>query len=95
MADIIIENIVTSTHLKTELNIQQLANKIQDSKYDPSTFPGLVLPFNNPMSGFNRGVGQKIIGPGLNESKDSTIEVNKNINLRKYGPRGQGTRPLG
>ena len=55
----------------------------------------IVLPFNNPMSGFNRGVGQKIIGPGLNESKDSTIEVNKNINLRKYGPRGQGTRPLG
>jgi hypothetical protein len=55
----------------------------------------VVLPYNNPMSGLNRAVGQKIIGPGLNENKDAKIEVNKEMTLRKYGPRGQGTRPLG
>ena len=55
----------------------------------------VVLPYNNPMSGFGRGVGQKIIGPGLNESEKTKLEVNRNMDLRKYGPRGQGTRPLG
>ena len=48
MADIIIENIVATTQIAKELDIEHLADAIQDSNYDPEEFPGLALHFNDP-----------------------------------------------
>jgi len=48
MADINIENIVVSTQVADELNIQQLADGIPDAKYNPEEFPGLILHFDVP-----------------------------------------------
>jgi len=48
MAGIIIENIVTTAQIAKELDIEYLAEAIQDSKYDPEEFPGLILHFNDP-----------------------------------------------
>ena len=49
MAEIIIENIVTTTQLADEIDIQHLANKIENSKYDPNEFPGLILHYSEPI----------------------------------------------
>jgi len=48
MADIIIENIVASTQIAKKLDIEQLADALQDSKYDPEDIPCLALHFNDP-----------------------------------------------
>jgi transcription initiation factor TFIID TATA-box-binding protein len=48
MADIIIENVVATAHIAKELDIEYLAEAIQDSKYDPEEFPGFILHFNDP-----------------------------------------------
>ena len=48
MADIIIENIVATTKIAKELDIERLADAIQDSKYDPEDFSGLSIHFNDP-----------------------------------------------
>ena len=52
----------------------------------------IVLPYNNPMSGFGRAVGTKIIGPGLNEG---SIQPNRGtLQTNRQGPRGLGVRPI-
>jgi len=48
MANMIIENIVATAQIAKELDIEHLANAIQDSNYNPEEFPGLVLHFNDP-----------------------------------------------
>jgi len=48
MADMIIENIVATTQIAKELDIEHLADAIQDSNYHPEEFPGLALHFNDP-----------------------------------------------
>jgi len=48
MANMSIENIVATTQIAKEIDIEHLANTIQDSNYDPEEFPGLVLHFNDP-----------------------------------------------
>ena len=48
MADIIIENIVATTQIAEELDIEYLADALQDSKYDPEEFSGLSIHFNEP-----------------------------------------------
>jgi len=48
MAYMIIENIVATTHIAKKIDIEHLANVIQDSNYDPGQFPGLVLHYTDP-----------------------------------------------
>jgi len=48
MADITIENIVATTQIAKKLDIEHLADALQDSKYNPEEFPGLALHFNDP-----------------------------------------------
>ena len=78
MADIIIENIVATTQIAKELDIEHLADAIQDSNYDPEEFSGLVLHFNDPKTAaliFSSGeiicTGAKNIG----EIEDSIIKT--------------------
>ncbi|ENO11970.1 TATA binding protein of transcription factor TFIID [Thermoplasmatales archaeon SCGC AB-539-C06] len=78
MADMIIENIVAATQIAKELDIEHLADAIQDSNYDPEKFPGLGLHFNDPKTAvliFSSGeiicTGAKNIG----EIEDSMIKT--------------------
>ena len=48
MDDIIIENIVASANITDEFDIEYLASKIDDFKYNPEEFKGLVLQFDDP-----------------------------------------------
>ena len=78
MADMIIENIVAATQIAKELDIEHLADAIQDSNYDPEEFSWLGLHFNNPKTAaliFSSGeiicTGAKNIG----EIEDSMIKT--------------------
>jgi transcription initiation factor TFIID TATA-box-binding protein len=48
MADIHIENIVASTQIAKELDLNVLAAGITGSKYNPEEFPGLIVHFTDP-----------------------------------------------
>ena len=79
MEKITIENIVTTTQLKTELNIEQLARNIKDSTYDPNEFPGLIIKYKLPKTVaiiFSNG---KIISTGAKNLDDSEDIINNTI----------------
>ncbi len=43
-----IENIVATVNLKTEINLEKLAEKIPNAEYNPEQFPGLILRLQKP-----------------------------------------------
>ncbi|MBI2578711.1 MAG: TATA-box-binding protein [Candidatus Aenigmarchaeota archaeon] len=47
-----IENIVVSVNLGKELNLDQLAFRLEDSEYEPEQFPGLVYRIYDPKVAF-------------------------------------------
>ena len=78
MADIIIENIVATTQIAKELDIEHLADAIQDSKYNPEEFPGLALHFNDPKTAALVFSSGEIICTGaknIDEIEDSMIKT--------------------
>jgi transcription initiation factor TFIID TATA-box-binding protein len=52
MADLIetlaVENVVASTSIDQELNLERLAADLDEGQYDPAHFPGLVYRLQNP-----------------------------------------------
>ena len=46
--DIKIENVVASTTIAREIDLNRLKNFLPESKYNPHQFPGLVLRLKNP-----------------------------------------------
>jgi len=47
-----IENIVVAVDLERELNLDQLAFKLEESEYEPEQFPGLVYRIPDPKVAF-------------------------------------------
>jgi transcription initiation factor TFIID TATA-box-binding protein len=43
-----IENIVASTHYHKPLNLEKIANVLQQAEYNPTQFPGLIYKLNDP-----------------------------------------------
>ena len=80
MEKIIIENIVTVIQLKSNLNIEQLSNDIEDSKYDPNEFPGLVVNYKNPKIVAIVFSSGKILSTGAKNLNESENIINKTIN---------------
>jgi transcription initiation factor TFIID TATA-box-binding protein len=80
MVDIIIENIVSTTKLTDELNIQQLANKIENSKYDPNEFPGLIFHYSEPKTVAFLFPSGKLVCTGAKNIKDAKNVINKTKN---------------
>lgn len=76
MADINIENIVASSQVADELNIQQLADSMPDAKYNPEEFPGLILHFDVPKTATLLFSSGKVICTGAKtmEDVDATME---------------------
>jgi len=42
LIDYKIENIIASTNLKTQLNLDQVAEKLEDTEYNQENFPGVI-----------------------------------------------------
>ena len=70
--DISIENIVASTQIftKNKLNLEKLAFELENSEYEPESFPGLVYRLRNPKAAFLLFGSGKIICTGARRIED-------------------------
>jgi transcription initiation factor TFIID TATA-box-binding protein len=70
--DIRIENIVASTqiHTRNKLNLEGLAFELENSEYEPESFPGLVYRVRNPKTAFLLFGSGKIICTGARKVSD-------------------------
>ena len=50
MVDVKIENIIASTKLANDFNLDNLACSVEDSKYNPDEMPAVSLHYTNPKS---------------------------------------------
>ena len=83
MADIHVENIVTSTKISEELDLKRLADHIPDSKYNPEEFPGLILHFELPKTAALLFSNGKAICTGAKNMKDANETMHKIISKLK------------
>ena len=77
MNDINIQNIVASTRISDELDVEKLADCIHGSKYNPDQFPGLILHFDKPKTAALIFSSGKVICTGAKkmEEVDYTIST--------------------
>jgi transcription initiation factor TFIID TATA-box-binding protein len=48
MPEVIVENIVASTSFADKLDLDVIAQSLEEAEYEPEQFPGLVYRLNNP-----------------------------------------------
>jgi transcription initiation factor TFIID TATA-box-binding protein len=75
-----IQNIVASTKMDTRLDIDKMAFKLENSEYEPETFPGLVYKIKGSVAFLIFGTG-KIVCVGAKSVKD--IEESFSILVKK------------
>ena len=77
--EIRIENIVASTqiHVKNKLNLEDLAYKLENSEYEPESFPGLVYRLRDPKAAFLLFGSGKIICTGARRVEDIHTALEK------------------
>jgi transcription initiation factor TFIID TATA-box-binding protein len=66
---IVIQNIVASTKLDTTLDIDKMAFELENSEYEPETFPGLVYKTKSSVTFLIFSTG-KIVCVGARSAKD-------------------------
>jgi transcription initiation factor TFIID TATA-box-binding protein len=86
--EIKIQNIVASGGVGMDLNLNELATKLQNVEYEPEQFPGLVYKLpptkNNPQATFLLFSNGKIVCTGTKSEKEVHIALDKLIeNLKK------------
>lgn len=74
-----IENIVASTQIyaKNKLNLERLAFELENSEYEPESFPGLVYRIRNPKAAFLLFGSGKIICTGARRVEDIHTALEK------------------
>ena len=77
MTDIIIENIVASSKIAEELDIEQLSKNIIDSNYNPEEFNGLTVKFEDPKVAVLILSNGKVICTGAKDIKDINTSLEK------------------
>ncbi|HJO01618.1 MAG: TATA-box-binding protein [Candidatus Woesearchaeota archaeon] len=86
--EIKIQNIVASGGVGMDLNLNELATKLQNVEYEPEQFPGLVYKLpptkNNPQATFLLFSNGKIVCTGTKSEKEVHMALDKLIeNLKK------------
>ena len=77
MIEVIVENIVASTTFAEKLDLDMIAQSLEDAEYEPEQFPGLVYRVKEPrvvMLLFGYG---KIVCTGGRNTEDVSIAVEK------------------
>ena len=77
--EIRIENIVASTQIyaKNKLNLERLAFELENSEYEPESFPGLVYRLRDPKAAFLLFGSGKIICTGARRVEDIHTALEK------------------
>lgn len=79
---IIIQNIVASAHIGSELNLNQIAFELEGTEYEPEQFPGLVYRLDGPKTVFLLFSSGKVIctgGKSRKDIEDSVLKLRKNL----------------
>jgi len=90
MAEINIENIVITTQIADELDVNKLSEDLPDSKYKPDEFPGLILRFKEPKTAALIFSSGKVICTGAksideaNNTITNLISRLKNLGISIY-----------
>lgn len=77
--DIEIQNIVASTKLESELNLNKIAFSLRNTEYEPEQFPGLVFRIDDPKVAFLLFGSGKVVCTGGRSIEDveRAVEVIK------------------
>jgi len=68
--DIKVENIVASSKIKAQLNLEEIAFALENAEYEPEQFPGLVYRISEPRVAFLLFSSGKIICTGAHTIAD-------------------------
>lgn len=71
------ENVVASTSIDQELDLESLADDIDSVRYDPDQFPGLVYRTHNPKAAALLFRSGKLVCTGANSEEDVTGAINQ------------------
>lgn len=84
--DLTIQNMVASTQLDGELNLNQIAFELEGTEYEPEQFPGLIYRLDDPKVVFLLFRSGKVICTG-GKSRESVEESIKKLkkNLSEIG----------
>ena len=77
MAKIKIENVVASTSLGEELDLQSIALALEGAEYEPEQFPGLVYRLDSPKVVVLLFGSGKLVCTGAKKPQDVEAAVNK------------------
>lgn len=84
--DIEIEDIVASSKIPAQLDLQKLAFSLQNAEYDPDRFPGLVYRISDPPVSFMLFASGKVICSGAHSMGDIQRALRKLMDeLKKAG----------
>jgi transcription initiation factor TFIID TATA-box-binding protein len=65
-----VENIVASSKIKADLNLEDIAFSLENAEYEPEQFPGLVYRITDPRVAFLLFSSGKIICTGAHNIDD-------------------------
>jgi len=77
MADIKIENVVASTTIAKELDLNKLSTSLPDGEYEPDQFPGLVLRMKDPKTAALLFRSGKVVCTGAKTIEDVAKAIDK------------------
>ena len=75
--DVKIENIVASTQIKADLNLEEITMSLENAEYEPEQFPGLVYRISEPRVAFLIFNSGKIICTGAQRISDIHLALGK------------------
>ena len=79
-----IQNIVASTKLDTRFDIDKMALELENSEYEPATFPGLMYKMKGSVTFLIFGTG-KVVCVGAKSTKDIKESFDRLVKkLRKF-----------
>ena len=77
MAKIKIENVVASTSLGQELDLNTIALALDGAEYEPETFPGLIYRLKDPKAATLLFRSGKVVCTGAKSLEDVKVAVSK------------------
>lgn len=77
MPEVIVENIVASTSFAEKLDLDAIAQSLEDAEYEPEQFPGLVYRLDDPKVAMLLFGSGKIVCTGARKTEDVSLAVEK------------------
>ena len=77
MPDVTVENIVASTSFAEKLDLDVIAQSLEETEYEPEQFPGLVYRIREPRVAMLLFGSGKIVCTGARKIDDVSLAVDK------------------